>query len=80
MPDPESIQQFSLPSPWVLFALIVFGIIGGVAFMYGWRRRKARALGFGLALCVYPYLTNNGWLIWLGGIGLTAALIMIRDE
>jgi hypothetical protein len=80
MTDPASLQQFSLPSPSVLFALIVFGVIGSVAFLYGMKRRKPRALGIGALICVYPYFTDNALLIWLIGIALTVALVYFRDE
>jgi hypothetical protein len=80
MTDVTSIQHFTLPSPSVVFALIVFGVIGSVAFLYGMKQRKPRAIGFGLALCVFPYFTDSALLIWIGSIGLTAALFLWRDE
>jgi hypothetical protein len=80
MTDVGSMQQFTLPSPSVVFALIVFGVIGSVAFLYGMKRRKPRALGLGLALCVFPYFTDSALLIWLGSLVLTAALFLWRDD
>jgi hypothetical protein len=64
----------------VLVALIVFGIIGSVAVLYGWRQKKPRALTVGVAMSAYPYFISSLILIWLIGLALTAALYFWRDE
>jgi hypothetical protein len=69
------------PSPSIIFAAFLFGAIGTAAFFYGKKQKKPRALGVGVALCVYPYfILDNVWLMWLVGMALTAALWLWRDD
>ena len=73
--------MLELPSPSIILAAILFGMIGTVAFFYGKKQKKPRALGLGVALCVYPYfILDNEWLMWLVGAALTAAVFLWRDD
>jgi hypothetical protein len=73
--------MLDLPSPSIIFAAILFGVIGTAAFFYGKKQKKPRALGLGIALCVYPYfILDNTWLMWLVGIGLSVALFVWTDD
>jgi hypothetical protein len=64
----------------VIIAAVVFGCIGTVAFVYGWRRRHAKILAIGAVLCVYPYFTGDSvWLAWGIGMVLTGALFFLND-
>lgn len=56
-----------------LFIGLIAGAFGMAYFVYGKRQAKFAPMFCGIALCVYPYLTDN--LLWLSAIG--AALLAI---
>jgi len=65
-------------SPGNLFAGLVFGSIGFVAFVYGKRMHLWTPMLCGIALMIYPYFVSDIWFIWLiGGVG-TVALFFLR--
>lgn len=68
-----------LPSPNVLLAGLIFGVIGTAAFMYGKKQARFSAMAIGAALVVYPYFVSALWLLWGIGIALCAALYYFRD-
>ena len=68
-----------LPSPNVLLAGLVFGVIGLAAFMYGKKQARFSSMAIGVALIAYPYFVSAAWLLWSVGIGLCAALYYFRD-
>ncbi len=68
-----------LPSPNVLFAGLVFGVIGFAAFMYGKKQARFSPMAIGVALMGYPYFVSGAWLLWGIGAGLCAALYVFRD-
>jgi hypothetical protein len=70
----------TLPSPGVLFAVIVFGLIGSAAALIGWRQKKGRMLTIGIVMSMYPYFIDGLVLNWLIGLALTAALYFWRDD
>jgi hypothetical protein len=69
----------SLPSPAYIVGVIVFGIIGMVAFYRGKRIGRPRTRWLGLALMLYPYIVWQTWLMYLVGIGLCVAIWLDRD-
>ena len=68
-----------MPSPAALFALVVFGVIGTVALMYGKRMQQWKTMIVGGALLVFPYFVAQTWLIWAVGCALCVALYLFRD-
>ena len=68
-----------MPSPAALFALILFGLIGTVAFMYGKRMQQWKTMVVGGALCLFPYFVSQTWLIYAVGCALCVALYLFRD-
>jgi hypothetical protein len=68
-----------MPTPSALFASIVFGLIGAVAFGYGKRIAAWRAMLSCAALIVFPWFVNATWLLWLVGCALCACLYFFRD-
>ena len=68
-----------LPSPNVLLAGLIFGVIGTAAFMYGKKQARFSAMAIGAALVVYPYFVSALWLLWGIGLALCAALYYFRD-
>ncbi|HEX9452421.1 MAG TPA: hypothetical protein VF934_13485 [Burkholderiales bacterium] len=50
-----------------LFVGLIAGAFGMAYFVYGKRQTKFAPMICGVALCVYPYFTDN--LVWLCVIG-----------
>lgn len=72
-------MDMSLPSSGVIFAGLIFGVIGTGAFMYGKKQAHFSSMAIGVALIAYPYFVSALWLLWGIGIGLCAALYYFRD-
>jgi hypothetical protein len=66
-------------SPANLFAGLIFGSVGLVAFMYGKKRALWRPMIIGVALMAYPYFISGTFFLYLIGIALTAALYFWRE-
>jgi hypothetical protein len=71
--------MFSLPSPAVLFAAILFGMIGFVAFRYGKKMGLLNPMVLGVGLMVYPYFVTETWAVYAIGCALCAGLYWWRD-
>lgn len=67
-----------MPSPAILFAGLVFGVIGFAAFRYGRKSALPIPMTLGIALMVYPYFVSDTWLVYLIGVALTAAVWFFR--
>ena len=70
----------SLPSPAYLIGMVVFGLIGWVAFRRGRRLKEPLFTWIGLALMLYPYAVGSTWLLYAVGIALCAGLWWGRAE
>ena len=57
----------------------IFGTIGFMAFMYGWKQKAYKPLVIGAALSIYTFFVPNTILVYVIGIALTAALYFWRD-
>lgn len=62
-----------------IFAYIIFGAVGFVAFVYGKKNRFVRPMVIGFALMAYPYFFSGTFFLYLVGIALTAALYFWRE-
>lgn len=60
-----------MPSPVYLLGLVVFGLIGYVAYRRGRKTSRTALLWVGLATMLYPYVVPQTWLLWLIGLGAT---------
>ena len=67
------------PGTAKIFASIIFGAIGFGVFVYGKKNRAIRPLVLGISLMVYPYFISNTFLLYLIGIGLTAAVYFWQE-
>ena len=68
-----------LPSPGYLFGMLMFSLIGYVAFRHGRRSERKSAIGIGVALMLFPYVISSTlWLYVVGGL-LCAALFVDRS-
>jgi hypothetical protein len=68
-----------MPSPGVLFAGLIFGLIGIAAFTYGRKSAQFRPMLMGVALMAFPYFVSELWLLCTIGIGLCGVLYFWRD-
>jgi hypothetical protein len=68
-----------MPSPAVLFAGLIFGVIGIAAFTYGRRNALWKPMCIGLTLIAFPYFVPQVWLLYAIGIVLCGALYAWRD-
>ncbi len=68
----------TLPSPAYIVGVIVFGVVGLVAYYYGKRNGRPRMRWLGLALMLYPYVVWQTWLMYVVGIGLCIAIWLDR--
>jgi hypothetical protein len=68
-----------MPHPAVLFAWLIFGVVGIAAFTYGRKNAQWRPMGVGLALIAFPYFVSQTWLLYAIGLALCGALYIWRD-
>ncbi|MDB5799179.1 MAG: hypothetical protein JWL63_118 [Rhodocyclales bacterium] len=67
-----------MPTPGALFASILFGLVGALAFGYGKRNAAWRPMLIGLALILFPYFVSATWLLYLIGASLCVVLFAFR--
>ncbi len=70
----------TLPSPAYIVGVILFSVIGMVAYWVGRRRRQGTTKWLGLALMLYPYVVWATWGIYVVGIGLTIAAWVVSER
>ena len=59
--------------------MLVFSIIGLLAFRTGKRDMHLPRIIIGIVLMLYPYFVPGGLWLWGAGIALTAALFVFRE-
>lgn len=69
----------SLPSPAILFASLLFGIVGLAAFTYGKKSANWKPMAIGVLLMIYPYAIDEAWLVYAIGVALCVALFVFRE-
>jgi hypothetical protein len=69
----------AMPPPAVLFADLIFGLIGIAAFTYGRKNALWRPTSVGVALIVFPYFVSQTWLLYAIGLALCGVLYIWRD-
>jgi hypothetical protein len=72
--------DITLPSPAYLFGVILFSILGLVAYRYGKKTAHPYVKWLGVALMLYPYVVPWTWLMYLVGIGLCVAGYYYRNR
>ncbi len=65
----------SLPSPSYLFGMLLFSLLGMVAFWQGKRTQDARTKWLGVALMFYSYAVSETWQLYALGLALVVALL-----
>ena len=61
---------FTLPSMGYLIGVVIFGIVGYVAYRYGKKMSRPTTKWIGIALMLYPYAITATWLLYVVGTGL----------
>jgi hypothetical protein len=56
-----------LPTPAYLAGLLVFGLVGYLAFRRGRKSKRPALTWAGVAMMLYPYAVPQTWLLWLIG-------------
>jgi hypothetical protein len=76
MPDSNALQSlgFEWPSPVYLFGMLLFSLVGIVAFRYGKKTDHPVTMWVGVALMLYPYVVSDTWLLYLVGLALCAGI------
>lgn len=79
MSFPDFLASFGieLPSPAYWVGLVLFGVIGMVAWYHGRKVRRPAPKWLGLALMLYPYVTPQTWLLYAVGAALCAWLAFV---
>jgi hypothetical protein len=60
----------TLPSTAYLIGVVIFGILGYVAYRYGKKKSRPATKWIGIALMLYPYVIPATWLLYVVGAGL----------
>ena len=60
----------ALPSTTYLIGVVIFGIVGYVAYRYGRKMSLPATKWIGIALMLYPYAISATWLLYIVGAGL----------
>ncbi len=68
-----------MPEPSDLLAMLIFSIIGIIAFRSAKREAQPVRLVISMVLMVYPYFVPAGLWLWVVGIGLTGGLFFFKD-
>ena len=68
-----------MPSPSALFASLIFGVIGFVAFRYGKKNTLFMPMILGITLMAFPYFVPETWMLYAIGGALTAAVWFFRS-
>jgi hypothetical protein len=66
MPDLSALG-LELPTPAYLTGLLVFGLLGYLAFRRGRKGKRPALKWAGVAMMLYPYAVPQTWLLWLIG-------------
>jgi hypothetical protein len=61
---------FTLPSTAYLIGVVIFGILGYIAYRHGKKRSFQATKWIGVALMLYPYVISATWLLYVVGAGL----------
>ena len=60
----------TLPSTAYIIGVLVFGIVGYVAYRYGKKMSIQATKWIGVVLMLYPYVISTTWLLYAVGVAL----------
>jgi hypothetical protein len=61
----------TLPSTAYIVGVLIFGIVGFVAYRYGKSMSLQATKWIGVALMLYPYVISTTWLLYAVGVALS---------
>jgi hypothetical protein len=67
-----------LPSTAYIIGMVLFGIVGMLAFWQGRKLKRQRVKWLGVALMFYPYAVWNTGMLYGAGVALCVALWINR--
>ena len=65
-----------LPTPAYLAGVILFSVIGMVAWWHGKKAQRPAIKWLGLALMLFPYATPQTWMLFSVGAALCAWVLL----
>jgi len=68
----------TLPSPAYIAGVVLFSIVGFVAYRFGKKAAEPTTMWLGVALMLYPYVVSNTWALYAVGAALCAAAYYYR--
>ena len=78
MPPTEDLTKLIGP-PSALIASVIWGAVGSVYFVYGWKRKEMIPVFGGIAIVAGSYfLANSAWEMSLFSIAAIAAIIWLK--
>ena len=63
-----------------LFASLIWGSIGSVMFMFGWKQKSTLPLAFGLALVGVSYFVASAFFMSLASIALLVLMYGLKKQ
>jgi hypothetical protein len=61
---------FAFPTPAYLAGVLLFSVVGWVAYRRGRKAESAALKWSGVAMMLYPYAVPQTWLLWvIGALG-----------
>ena len=66
-----------LPSPAYWAGMVLFSVIGMVAWYRARRTKESAQKWLGLALMLYPYGTPETWMLYAVGVALSVWLVFV---
>ena len=81
MDFPDFLQTFGVEIPSVAYivGVVLFSIVGVVAWRHGRKAKLPKPKWLGLALMLYPYATPQTWLLYLVGAALCGWLYFVWE-
>lgn len=70
----------TLPTPAYIVGVLLFSLIGMVAYAVGRRRSQSATKWIGLALMLYPYVVWSTWGMYLVGAALSIAAWFVSQR
>ena len=73
-------RESAMPDPDDLIAMLIFSIVGIIAFKQGKRDLNIPKIVLGLVLLMYSYFIPSGFWLWAVGVALTGLLFVFRER
>ena len=71
---------FTWPTPAYIVGVVLFGLLGMMAYYVGKRRQRRATKWLGVALMLYPYVVSPTWLLYTVGAALCLGVWLDRGN